>query len=158
MPLTRRKTGGIPSAVATLAALILTCSASPSHALRFVEWNLWEYPNGGISTRQAAFRTVVSGINADLIIVQELNSAAGRDSFLTNVLTAWRLNITFVNTNPPVIALTNALEYCGTIGTNEAAYFVINVPLSAQVATNFLVSASGDVHLIYNPSGVPIVS
>ncbi len=86
MPMTRRKTGGLPSAVATLAALFLTCAASPSHALRFVEWNLWEYPNGGISTRQAAFRTVVSGINADLIIVQELNSAAGRDSFLTNVL------------------------------------------------------------------------
>ena len=61
-------------------------------------------------------------------------------------LLAWRLNITFVNTNPPVIALTNALPYCATIGTNEAAYFVINVPLSASIATNFL-TASGDVDL-----------
>jgi hypothetical protein len=68
------------------AALTLTALAPPAQALRFVEWNLWEYPNGGIATRQAHFRTVIASINADLIIAQELNSAAGRDSFLTNVL------------------------------------------------------------------------
>lgn len=86
MPLPRRKTGSAARTFITLAALALTCVASPSYALRFVEWNLWEYPNGGIATRQAHFRTVIAAINADLIIAQELNSAAGRDSFLTNVL------------------------------------------------------------------------
>ncbi|MEY2410578.1 MAG: hypothetical protein QOF48_3248 [Verrucomicrobiota bacterium] len=77
---------------------------------------------------------------------------------LTNsVLLAWRLNITFVNTNPPVIALSNGVAYCGTIGTNEAAFFVINTPLSASISTNFLTASAG-VDLVFNPFGVPLVS
>ena len=77
---------------------------------------------------------------------------------ITNsVLLAWRLNLTFVNTNPPVVALSNDVAFCGTVGTNQAAYFVVDVPLSASIATNYL-TASGDVDLVYNPFGVPIVS
>src|SRR5262249_30665964 len=36
--------------------------------------------------RHPAFRTVIAGLNADVLIVQEMSSDAGVDSFLTGVL------------------------------------------------------------------------
>ncbi len=66
--------------------LVLACLATPAHALRAVTWNLLNYPGLSLSTRQPHFRTVMAAINADVVIAQELNSAAGRDSFLLNVL------------------------------------------------------------------------
>lgn len=69
-----------------LALLALACAAPPAHALRVVTWNLLQYPGLSLSTRQPHFRTVMAAINADVVIVQELDSAAGADSFLTNVL------------------------------------------------------------------------
>ena len=82
MPLHRWRSG--PSWA--LAALILLAVAPPAHALRVVTWNLLQYPGLALSTRQPHFRTVMAAINADVVIAQELNSAAGRDSFLNNVL------------------------------------------------------------------------
>jgi len=71
---------------AALVALVMACAATPAHALRIVTWNLLQYPQTILSTRQPNFRTVMGAINADVLIAQELDSAAGRDSFLTNVL------------------------------------------------------------------------
>jgi endonuclease/exonuclease/phosphatase family metal-dependent hydrolase len=77
-----RARAGICAAVlgVTLAA------APPAHALRVVTWNLALYPDYNLAARQPYFRTVMANIAADVLIVQELNSSAGRDSFLTNVL------------------------------------------------------------------------
>ena len=72
----------------------------------------------------------------------------------TNSLLAWRLNLAFVNTNPPVISLSHTVTYCGTLETNQTAYFVVNVPLSASVATN-LVSSDQPVDFIADATGVP---
>ena len=69
-----------------LALVALACVAAPAHALRVVTWNLLQYPGLSLSTRQPHFRTVMAAIDADIVIAQELNTAAGRDSFLTNVL------------------------------------------------------------------------
>jgi endonuclease/exonuclease/phosphatase family metal-dependent hydrolase len=71
---------------AVFALLALACLAPPAHALRVVTWNITQYPGLALSTRQPHFRTVMAAMNADVVIAQELNSAAGRDSFLTNVL------------------------------------------------------------------------
>ena len=76
-------------------------------------------------------------------------------AFSTNALIAWKLNITFVNTNPPVVTLTNGIEWCGTLGPNETAYFLVNVPLSASVASNLVVAADR-VDFLYDQAGVPI--
>lgn len=90
MPLHRWRIGGPPGVTALAAALgvtlLMACAAPPAHALRVVTWNLLQYSSTNISTRQPHFRTVMAGINADILIAQELNNAAGRDSFLTNVL------------------------------------------------------------------------
>jgi len=75
------------TAPALLAALLLgTLGAAPAHALRVVTWNLAFYPEYNLATRQPHFRTVMANINADVLIVQEMNSAAGVDSFQLNVL------------------------------------------------------------------------
>lgn len=69
-----------------LAALLLCACAAPAQALRVVSWNLLQYPQTNLAARQPHFRTVMAGIDADVVIVQELDQQAGRDSFLTNVL------------------------------------------------------------------------
>jgi endonuclease/exonuclease/phosphatase family metal-dependent hydrolase len=81
MPLHRWRIGG----TVVIAALALASAAPPAHALRVVTYNLHEYPSD-LAIRQPALRTVMANIDADLLIAQELNSEAGRDSFLLNVL------------------------------------------------------------------------
>ena len=70
---------------AALLAALAICPP-PAHALRVVTWNMFAYPDYNLAARQPYFRTVMANIAADVLIVQELNSGAGRDSFLTNVL------------------------------------------------------------------------
>jgi len=72
--------------LAALVAVALAIQAPPAHAIRVVTWNLLQYPATSLSVRQPNFRTVMAAIHADVLITQELDSAAGRDSFLTNVL------------------------------------------------------------------------
>ena len=57
-------------------------------------------------------------------------------------LLAWRLNINYVNTNAPAIALTNGIEYCATLRTNEMVFFRTTRLFSSQAVTNELVSTS----------------
>jgi len=73
-----------PGAALLCAALALC--PPPAHALRVVTWNLFAYPDYNLAARQPHFRTVMADLAADVLVVQELNSDAGRDSFLTNVL------------------------------------------------------------------------
>lgn len=79
--------GRLPAAL--VLGLLLAVPA-PAHALRVVSWNLLKYDStpgsNTITQRQALYRTVMAGINADLVILQELNTAAARDSFVNNVL------------------------------------------------------------------------
>jgi len=69
-------------------------------------------------------------------------------------LLSWKMNIVFVNTNPPAITLTNGLSYCSTLGTNETAFFIVNVPVKAKGVTN-VIFASSDVSLIFQQYGLP---
>lgn len=68
-----------------LAALV---AAGPAHALRVVTWNIHAYDTATntISWRQASFRTVMTNIDADVVIVQELLTSAAQDSFYYDVL------------------------------------------------------------------------
>lgn len=73
----------LPLLAALLAAL---ATVTPAHALRVATWNLELYSSTNIAARQASFRTAFAGLNPDVLIVQELNNAAGKDSFFVNVL------------------------------------------------------------------------
>jgi endonuclease/exonuclease/phosphatase family metal-dependent hydrolase len=60
--------------------------ATPAFALKVASWNIVSYGSTNISFRQAALRTVISAMDPDVIAIVEMNDAAARDSFLTNVL------------------------------------------------------------------------
>lgn len=70
------------------AALLALFLAAPAHALRVVTWNMLDYTagDGGVAYRQPSARLVVAGLEPDIIVAQEMNDAAARDSFLLNVL------------------------------------------------------------------------
>jgi subtilisin-like proprotein convertase family protein len=69
-------------------------------------------------------------------------------------LLSWKVNMTFVNTNPAAVPLTNRLAYCTTLGTNETAFFSVTLPVNATAVTNF-VFAGGEVSLVFNQNGLP---
>lgn len=73
---------------ARLASLVVIVAvfAAPAHALRVTTWNLLDYREGTLEPRQVHFRKVMGAIDTDVLVVQELKSAAAADSFLTNVL------------------------------------------------------------------------
>jgi len=71
---------------ATAAVLALFAAATPAHALRVVTWNLEVYQSGNIVGRQPSFRTVLAALNPDVMVCQEINDAASKDSMLNNVL------------------------------------------------------------------------
>ncbi|HEV2106430.1 MAG TPA: FlgD immunoglobulin-like domain containing protein [Candidatus Eisenbacteria bacterium] len=76
-------------AAATLLALAaLAAFAPPARALRVTTWNLLNYPNIAFPQRQAYFRTAMQALDTDVMIVQELHSAAGADSFLAVLRTS----------------------------------------------------------------------
>lgn len=69
---------------AGLLFAIAACGwAPPAHALRVTTWNLTFYPTLALSTRQPHFRTVMADLQTDVMVVQELSTLAGADSFLT---------------------------------------------------------------------------
>jgi hypothetical protein len=55
-------------------------------ALRVVDYNITNYPSVNFPARQPYFRTIFTPLNADIVVVQEMRSQAGVDSFRTNVL------------------------------------------------------------------------
>ena len=70
------------------ALIVFAALATPpaALALRVVNYNVTNYPSVLLAQRQPAFRTVMSILNADVVVSQELQSQAGVDSFRTNVL------------------------------------------------------------------------
>ncbi len=73
--------------LAAAAALLL---ATPAHALRVMTWNITQYRADWVGyitpQRQADFRTVITGVQPDVLITQELQNMTAVDSLLDNVL------------------------------------------------------------------------
>ena len=73
-------------------------------------------------------RYVFSAMALIRIELERLTDALGADAVphhfvavSTNAtLLGWRLNLTFVNTNPPALQLTNGLAFCGTLAAQLA--------------------------------------
>ncbi|MDB6033648.1 MAG: Peptidase and in kexin sedolisin, partial [Verrucomicrobiales bacterium] len=75
---------------------------------------------------------------------------------LTNKLLSWQVEMTFVNTNPPVIVLTNNQCYTGTVAGAGMTIFAVNAPYLATFATNRLFALSaGPLDLIFNGGAIP---
>lgn len=57
--------------------------------LRIATYNILNYPGSTSATRNPEFRKVIHTLSPDLLVVQELVSAAGQSEFLTDVLNAY---------------------------------------------------------------------
>src|SRR5262245_34248814 len=71
--------------LAAFAAVAL--AAAPAHALRVATWNLLAYDDAAVAVRRPNMIQVVPGLAPDVMIVQELLTAAAADSF-ANLLKA----------------------------------------------------------------------
>ncbi len=103
MPPPRRPARLAAPATALLALLALVALAAPAQALRIVNYNITNYPGLNLAGRQPHFRTVLAPLGADVVVVQEIQSQAGVDSFRTHVLNViepgqW-LSAPFINGN-----------------------------------------------------------
>ena len=86
----------------------------------------------------------------------------------TGLLLDWQLRFTFMPTNPPTFRLTNGVAFTTNIVGEDIRYFVVDVPLEAERATNPLINFSGGpLSLLSSDSGrraptepatVPLVS
>jgi endonuclease/exonuclease/phosphatase family metal-dependent hydrolase len=66
--------------------LAMVSRAPAAHALRIVDHNVTNYPSVLGSARNPHFRTIQTPLAADIVVIQELQSQAGADSFRLNVL------------------------------------------------------------------------
>ena len=72
------------------------------------------------------------------------------------LLLDWQLRFTFMPTNPPTFRLTNGIAFTTNIVGEDIRYFVVDVPLEAERATNTLFNLSGPpLSLLYSASGLP---
>ena len=69
------------------ALLLLLALAAPAHALRLVNWNILNYPGTTGPARDPSFRTVLSPLSADVLVAEEMQSAAGCTEFLGSLNT-----------------------------------------------------------------------
>uniref|UniRef100_A0A832I305 Choice-of-anchor D domain-containing protein n=1 Tax=Eiseniibacteriota bacterium TaxID=2212470 RepID=A0A832I305_UNCEI len=74
----------VAACLAVLAALVTLAPAA--HALRIVNYNILNYPGPSVSVRNPHFRTILEPLEPDVVVVQEMTSQAGVDSFRNNVL------------------------------------------------------------------------
>ncbi len=75
----------------------------------------------------------------------------------TNVLLSWKLDIRYINTNPPAITLPHGECLTNTVAGGGTVYYIVNVPPAASFATNRLLSLSGgDLDLYFNQNALPV--
>lgn len=94
-----------------MALLLLLAAAAPAHALRVTTWNLLDYPNLSFSARQPHFRTVMGALDTDVLMVQELKSSAGADSFLNVLRGAWPMKVWKGGASTFIASTESALYY-----------------------------------------------
>ena len=56
---------------ATLFALALVCVATPAHALRYLNWNILNYPGTTGAVRDPFYRVVIAPLSPDVITTEE---------------------------------------------------------------------------------------
>ncbi|MER3524458.1 MAG: hypothetical protein C4326_10440 [Ignavibacteria bacterium] len=83
--------------VAILAVVLLLVpaigSAQSFDTLRIATYNILNYPGSTSAVRNPEFRKVIHTLSPDVLVVQELVSAAGQNEFLSSVLNAYTPNL-----------------------------------------------------------------
>lgn len=126
--------------------LIVYCSyAQTQHTI--MSYNILNYPFTDTTARNLHFRTIFQNIQPDILVVQEIVSQAGVDSFLSKILNVSASGYaagTFINGND----LDRALYYKSSLFT-----FISNTPIHTTLRdiNEFRVrhNASGDTLIIF---------
>ena len=71
------------------------------------------------------------------------------------MLVSWQLSFQYQNVTPPPLSLTDNNSVTNIVGPNKIVYFAVQVPTWASFATNWLVSASGNVNVLFNQNQLP---
>jgi endonuclease/exonuclease/phosphatase family metal-dependent hydrolase len=75
--------------LATFGLNVFLSSSSPAQSfdtLRICTYNLLNYPGSTSATRNPQYKRIVNAINPDILVVQEMTSAAGVTEFTNNVM------------------------------------------------------------------------
>jgi len=74
------------STVLKITIFILLISGLSNAQIKIASYNLLNYPGTDTTTRNPYFRTVISTLNPDILVVQEITSQGGVNGFVTNVM------------------------------------------------------------------------
>src|ERR1051326_9332213 len=69
------------------AMLCLVALASPAHALRFMAYNILNYPGTTGATRDPSYRVILAPLSPDVLATEEMTSQAGVNEFLGSLNT-----------------------------------------------------------------------
>ncbi len=114
----------------TLCSIGLALTFAPAEALRIATWNITVYPSN-LTVRQDDFRTVMAAMDPDVLVVQELTTQAGRDSFYFNVLK---------NVSPARV-----WKQSSFIATTESAVFWDSLKVTVLNVVSFATAGPRDV-------------
>ncbi len=126
-----KKLTGNNYAMMLLVAFLFSISsdASSQQQLRIMTYNLLNYPGSDTAVRNPYFRTIVNAVNPDILVVCEITSQSGVNSFLANVM----------NSNGNVYSAGTFLD--GTDTDNAIFFktskinFISNTPIITQLRT-----------------------
>ncbi len=102
-----------------MSLLLLLAAAAPAHALRVTTYNLLDYPNFTLAGRQPHFRTVMAALDTDVLMVQELKTAAGADSFLHVLKATWPAKVWKGGAGTFIATTESALYYDSLLVTHS---------------------------------------
>ncbi len=69
------------------ATLCLVALATPAHALRFIAYNILNYPGSTGATRDPSYRVILAPLSPDVLATEEMTSQAGVNEFLGSLNT-----------------------------------------------------------------------
>lgn len=72
--------------LALIFILICNSQSNSQQQMKIMMYNLLNYPSADTNIRNPYFRTIVSSVNPDILVVCEINTQAGVNAFLNNVL------------------------------------------------------------------------
>jgi len=103
--------------------LLLFSFSFPQQEITLMSYNILNYPGNDTTIRNQYFRTVISSVNPDIIVVQEIQSQQGVDGFKSNVLLNQYEAGTFINgpdTDNAIFYKTDKFEFLSNLPIQTA--------------------------------------
>jgi hypothetical protein len=123
---------------------LISFTIYPQEDCLIATYNILNYPGSDTTIRNPYFRTVVSSINPDILVVQEMLSQDGVNGFLNNIMNSFGESYsagTFINGDDT----DNAIFY-----KDSKFNFISNIPIDTELRdiNEFTLVHSNDVDTI----------